>query len=115
MCAGRCDVGFLFRVLQNRRRRIALRCLRTHHTMTLPDLAELVAERETSEELPDLPPGEVRDVYFSLYHTHVPMLVDGDLAWYEQGDDAVGIADSARSTLAEVRDAVDSLVRPPEA
>lgn len=110
MCDGRCEPELLFRVLQNRRRRIALRHLRTHRTLTLPDLAELVADGETTEPFTELPPEAVRDVYFSLYHTHIPMLVEAGLARYEQDDDVVGIVDSAAATLADVRDMVDALI-----
>ena len=37
----------VFAVLDDRRRRIAIHCLTTHRQLSLPDLAELVAERET--------------------------------------------------------------------
>lgn len=59
----------------------------------MPDMAELVAERERAERLPDIDAETVRDVYLSLYHTHVPVLENADVVRYEQERDLVVRAD----------------------
>lgn len=109
-----CDVESIFRALESRQRRVAIRTLQHHRTVSLADLAELVAEDEAGEGVPSLPPERVRDVYFSLYHTHLPVLVAADLAWYEQEDDLVGVSERANERLRTARETVDSL-RDPEA
>lgn len=105
------DVETVFHSLSDRRRYVALRCLQTHVTVTLSDLAELVVEHETSEDIVAIPPERVRDVYLSLYHTHVPKLVEAELAWYDQEDDLVGVTEHADATLATARRRIESLIR----
>jgi hypothetical protein len=110
MSENRSELEAVFRVLAARRRRVALRFLQEHRTVALPDLAELVLERETGDPIAELSPERVTDVYFSLYHTHVPVLEDAGLAWYEQQEDLVGLEEGANDVLARAREAVDSLV-----
>jgi len=105
------NVELTFRALAARRRRIALRSLQTHRRISLADLAELVLERETESDIVDLQPEEIRDVYFSLYHKHIPLLEEAGLASYEQEEDLVSITESTDSVLFGARDAVDSLIR----
>jgi hypothetical protein len=100
----------VFRALQHGRRRRALRCVAAHQSLTLPDLAELVLERETGDQLPALAPERIRDVYFSLYHTHVPVLCEADLCWYDQPDDRVGIAADATDSLTDAKATIDALL-----
>lgn len=105
----------VLRALADRRRRVALRCLLEHSTVALADLAELVVERETGEELAAIPAEQVCRVYFSLYHTHVPKLEAAELASYEQAEDVVRSTDRATTVLADARDRVDSLIQSPGA
>jgi hypothetical protein len=95
----------------DQRRRIALRNLQTHQTVTLADLAELVTECEMEKNVLHLPPDEVKDVYFSLYHIHVPILEDADLAWYDQQDDLVGTTEQTNPALSTARDTIDTLIQ----
>lgn len=108
-----CEVDVLFQALSDRRRRYAVCCLQKHHTVPLADLAEFVAERERGTSVQSLSPETVRDVYFSLYHNHVPMLEEADLADYEQDSDVVGATARASSRLSSVRDCVDALLDAP--
>lgn len=81
-----------FDVLAERRRRVALSVLREYDDdLTLADLAEEVARCEATEtdRLADISPETVTEVYVSLYHDHVPRLVDADLLEYEQERDLV--------------------------
>lgn len=99
-----------FRALQNQRRRLVIRCVQAHETLFLPDLAELVLERETGQDVADVSPERVRDVYFSLYHQHLPVLRDADVVWYEQPADRVGVTEHATDVLASARDSIDDLI-----
>ena len=104
------DVEAVFKALMERRRRIAVRCLQQHQQLTLADLAELVCERETETDLVHLSPERVTEVYSSLYHSHLPLLVDAGLANYDQEEDRVYLNDDAMPVLATAREAVDSLM-----
>jgi hypothetical protein len=87
----------LFRTLAHRRRRLTLRCLETHHCLSLADVAGFVAEREADRPLTEIDGETVRDVYLSLYHRHVPKLEAADLVTYHQETDTVAVdADIAR-------------------
>lgn len=80
----------LFDVLADQRRRYALECLREFQTsMALPDLADEVASREQERPVPDIPAEEVKQVYMSLYHVHVPKMVDANIVEYTQEQDMV--------------------------
>jgi hypothetical protein len=104
------DVEGTFRALQHQRRRHALDCVRTHQSLALADLAELVLERETGTAASDHDPERVRTVYFSLYHTHLPILRDASLVEYEQDADVVGARDEAVQSLQSARDTVEALL-----
>ena len=83
----------LFGVLSHQRRRCVLRCLGEHQTpLTLADLADEVTAREQEAPLPDVPAEEVKRVYVSLYHTHIPKLADADLVEYTQERDMVALS-----------------------
>lgn len=79
-----------FALLSSRRRRLAIDVMRTHdEELTLPDLAERVAERETGRSLPDISPERVSRTYLSLYHDHLPRLLDAGVLAYDQERDLV--------------------------
>lgn len=83
----------LFEVLANRRRRYVLHCLREYQTpIALADLADEVATQEQETPLPDIPAEEVKRVYMSLYHTHIPKLVDANIVEYTQEQDLVALS-----------------------
>jgi len=105
-----CELKSVFQVLADRRRRIALCCLTEHETLSLPDLAEYIAEEETGADLPDLSEEYVRDVYFALYHTHIPQLENAELARYEQERDLVVSTARTGTALGRAHDALDSMV-----
>lgn len=83
----------LFDVLANQRRRYTLQCLRESQTpIALADLAGDVATREQGTPLPDIPVKEVKQVYLSLYHVHIPKLVEANIVEYTQERDVVRLA-----------------------
>ncbi len=77
-------------LLSVRRRRVTLRVVREYDDeLTLPDLAEEVAIRESHKPIPEISPETVTEVYISLYHDHMPRMVDTGLLEYEQERDLV--------------------------
>lgn len=80
-------------VLAERRRRLTLRVVREHdESITLPDVADEVAVRENGRPLPELSGETVAEVYISIYHDHLPRLVELGLLEYDQGRDLVSPA-----------------------
>jgi hypothetical protein len=98
------DLDAVFDVLANSRRRIALQCVCEHAEMTLPDLAEEVAVREFENRIRDIPAERVRDVYFSLYHTHIPKLSATGFVEYHQDQDVVVYECRCAAALERARD-----------
>lgn len=91
----RCDVAAdtvdeTFGLLAHRRRRLLLEVMRTYgESLTLPDAAEEVAVRETGRQVPNISAERVHEVYISLYHDHLPRLVEAGLLAYDQERDLV--------------------------
>ena len=86
----------IFGVLAHHRRRYVLRELRQHaDPMSLADVADEVAVRENETPITDIPADEVKRVYMSLYHTHIPKLEAADLVRYDQERDTVLLSEQA--------------------
>ena len=84
----------VFRLLSDRRRRSAITVLRRHGTaMSLADLADEVAVREHDAPITEIPADDVKRVYMSLYHSHVPRLEDFGVIDYRQESDMVTLSD----------------------
>ncbi len=80
-------------LLANYRRRLLLQVMATYgEALTLPDAAEEVAVRETGRNVSQLSAEEVATIYISLYHDHLPRLVDAGLLAYDQERDLVSPA-----------------------
>lgn len=89
-------ISSIFDVFAHHRRRYVLRELQRHaNPMELADLADEVAVRENETPITDVPADEVKRIYMSLYHTHIPKLEAADLVRYDQERDAVALADQA--------------------
>lgn len=75
----------LFHVLQNERRRNALRCVsETETPIAIRDLADQVAALETGSAMEELSSDERQRAYISLYQTHLPKLDDVGVVDYDQ-------------------------------
>ncbi|AEH38582.1 DUF7344 domain-containing protein [Halopiger xanaduensis] len=82
-----------FTLLANERRRLLLAVMTSYgEAITLPDAAEEVAVRETGRAVTELSGEQVANVYLSLYHDHLPRLVDAGLLEYDQERDLVSPA-----------------------
>ena len=91
------------RLVEHERRRWTLRTLLAFdEPVTLPDLAEEVAIREVDRPITDIPGDRVKEIYLSLYHTHVPKLADAGLVEYEQEADLVALADDPRLEILDL-------------
>lgn len=82
------------------RRRQAVSCLRNHESsITLADLADEVAVRENGTPLTEIAPEEVKHVYMSLYHSHVPKLEDANVVEYIQSEDLIELSAGVRGSF----------------
>ena len=88
-------------------RRALLKCLSQHDSaLSLADAAEAVVEKNTNRTLQDIPADEVKNVYLSLYHSHVPKLADRDVVQYGQERDLVTLTNRGEE-LVEAMDKFD--------
>lgn len=78
------------------REEYVLYCLARHGRMALSDLADEVVVWEFDAPLSDLPPSEVRTVYLSLVHTHVPRLERFGLVRHADQRGLVRLSEAAR-------------------
>lgn len=83
-------VDAALRLLSDRRRRLFLEVVTAYEEeLTLADAAEAVAEREAGQSVVELSPERIKEVYISLYHDHLPRLLEAGLLEYEQERDLV--------------------------
>lgn len=88
--SGQKRLDTVFEILSHHRRRYVLRALRRYDTpVSLADLADGVAALEYGRPLTDADPGDVKRVYLSLYHTHVPKLSAAGVVAYDRERDTV--------------------------
>lgn len=84
----------LFGLLADHRRRHAVAVLRSHgERISLPDVADEVAEMEAGKPLSEISGEAVLEVYSALYHTHVPLLEHAGLVSYDQQTDTVELVE----------------------
>lgn len=92
----------MFELLGNSRRRRVLQYLLDQEAMTLTDLSAQVAAWEKDTTVDDLTSRQRKQMYSSLYQTHVPRLSDHGLVEYDADDRMVrltGDADRIRRFL----------------
>ena len=90
------SIGALFDALADERRRYVLFALKEHERpVALADLADEVAVEENDRTITEIPAEEVKRVYMSLWHSHIPKLVDAGLVEYNQDRGTVTLAEKA--------------------
>lgn len=90
-----------FEMQADRRRRCALHCLHQFEgPLALADLAEEVAVREHDASITEISAEEVKRIYMSLYHDHIPELEDASVVHYDQDRDVVALSEN-RAQLAQ--------------
>lgn len=87
--------------LSDRRSRDVVRCLQMNDgTMTMADIAGEIAVWECEADVSNISSDEVKRIYISLYHAHVPKLASADVVEYSQvGDDVSLSMDADRLEL----------------
>lgn len=89
------NTGALFDILSDSRRRFVFACLQEYVTpMALGDVADELATWEYDTEITEIPAEEVKSIYVSLYHVHIPRMADIGLVEYSQERDTVILAES---------------------
>lgn len=82
-------------VLTNRRRRYVFYCLREYQTpMSLADLANEVTARERDMPVSELPAEDVKRIYASLYHLHIPELEGANIVEYTEEQDLIRLTEN---------------------
>lgn len=86
----------IFHLLADSRRRKLLACLQRHgEPLPVADVAEEVAVRDRERDIREVSAEEIKRIYMSLYHTHIPKLEDHDIAVYDQARDIVTLTENA--------------------
>jgi hypothetical protein len=84
------ETDALFTILSHSRRRAVLGCLHEYNTpIALGDVADEVAIWEYDARITDILAEEVKSIYLSLYHNHIPKMTEVRLVQYSQERDAV--------------------------
>lgn len=102
------DTDALFEVLSDPARRFVVACLHEYaNPMALADVADELAVWKYDTEITDIPADEVKSIYITLYHAHIPKMADAGIVKYSQERDAVALAEigeeiSAHMTLPPV-------------
>lgn len=98
----------VFEALSRQRRRFALHCLQKYEDpMALADMADEIAVWENDTDIVDISAEEVKRVYISLYHTHIPKLADAGIVEYSQEQDMVALSENAEQLSSHVDSFVD--------
>lgn len=97
------DTDRLFEVLSDPRRRFVLSCLSEYRTpMPLADVADELAIWEHGEPITEIPAEEVKSIYITLYHQHVPKMERLRIVEYSQEHDTLELAENSDDLLQHV-------------
>lgn len=93
------ELDYVYEALAASRRRYVCYTLLGNEAVSLPELADWVAARERPDD-PQPPAASHRDrVYMSLYHVHVPKLVDDDVVAFDDATERVTHAERTPTVL----------------
>lgn len=94
------DLNHVFDALAHPRRRYLLYTLSEEAEWTLWELATKVASWELDIPLDMVTDDEIERVYVSLYHNHIPRLVEDDVIEFSEGAETISAASNAEQVLA---------------
>lgn len=94
------ELDHVFEALAHPRRRYLLYTLQEGTEWTLTELATKLAARENDLAEESVGRDEHSRVYTSLYHAHVPKLVDSDVLTFETGAEIIRPGPNAEQVLA---------------
>ena len=104
---GNLSQDVLFDVLSHTHRRALLECLDDHGvSLALADVAEEVALLNSGRSIQEISPDDIKRIYMSLYHSHVPKLAAEGFVEYDQGRDIVNLTDRG-AQLAALKNRLD--------
>lgn len=95
----------VFDALSHSRRRLLLSALRNVSEPTLHELAARIASLERDRPQEAVAGETVERVYLSLYHAHVPKLVDHGLVRFDETDGTIALDEGAAPALDVLADA----------
>lgn len=108
------ELDHVFEALAHPRRRYLLYTLDKAAEWSLRELAAKVASWEQDVEIETLTDDEVERVYVSLYHNHVPKLVEDGIVEFVEANETIRPAVNAEQVLAVLHDAGGSSDREQE-
>lgn len=98
----------IFELLAHHRRRTILALLQTYsYPLPLADVAEEVAVREHDTSIDGIPADEVKRIYMTLYHRHIPKLSQYEVVSYDQDRDMVALTERGGQLLAVMDVAIE--------
>jgi hypothetical protein len=103
------DLDYVFDVLSSPRRRYLMYALAENPEWTLTDLATKLVAWETDADEGDVAAHDRDRAYLSLYHTHVPKLVDAGVVEFDPETERIARDDHTEQVLAVLSGAGNSL------
>ncbi|ODR79509.1 hypothetical protein BG842_12355 [Haladaptatus sp. W1] len=103
------ELNHVFQALAESRRRYLVYTLKSKTQWELTDIATKIASWEMDLPEHEVPGGEVERTYVSLYHAHVPKLVDEGVITFEKSTEVIRPGPNAQQVLAALAGAGASL------
>lgn len=99
------EMDHVFEALSHPRRRYLLYTLLEESEWTLQELAEKLAAWEQDGSGSSVSDDTIEQVYVSLYHNHVPKLVDEGIVEFDAATETLGLGSHAEQVLGVLEDA----------
>ena len=99
------ELDNVFEALSHPRRRYLLYTLLEDDEWSLWEIAEKIASWESEPQDPPPSADPITDVYISLYHNHIPKLVDADIIAFSETDETLTPGSNATQVLTVLQQA----------
>ncbi|MCO8245171.1 MULTISPECIES: hypothetical protein [unclassified Haladaptatus] len=103
------ELDHVFQALAESRRRYLVYTLKSQTEWELTEIAVKVASWETDIPEGDLPEEDIERTYASLYHAHVPKLVDEGVLAFDEANEIIRPGPNAEQVVAALAGAGASL------